>query len=372
MIGITRNWVNTSTNAWENYKSNFIFCGASCGNDMGLVFDPLSGYYAVSEGIGYGLLLAVLHDDQETFDIIHDAARRIMRDEETGLYHWRVDNQGNIIGYGSATDADFDIAMALIFAAQRVQAGEWQDSILMDYRGSATELLDNIWTHSIVNGQYIKPGNNYGGGGQDIVNLSYFSPAWFRLYDEFIGRNQWAQLIDTGYEQLYATDGSGLGLAPDWSTGDGDPAYAYCDQHGLDRSICRYEMRYDAIRVLWRIGLDCIWFEEPRACEWINRGTTFINSLNASNYARMYDMTGKTIVDYTDEAMIGMWLFAAIANEDRNLQTRLERDLYNFSTQNLTTGFLQQRGNYYFNQSLALFTITYLSDSYGNIRRNIP
>jgi len=372
MIGTTRNWSDISASAWARYKQNYIFCGANCGNNLGLVFDPLSGYYAVSEGVGYGLLLAVLHDDQDTFDLIYDSARRIMRDDETGLYHWRIDSNGTIVGFGSATDADFDIAMALIFADQRVRVGVWQDSILMDYRGGATELLDNIWTHSIVNGRYIKPGNNYGGGGQAIVNLSYFSPAWFRLYDDFIGRNQWKQLIDTGYEMLYATDGNGLGLAPDWSTANGEPAYEYCEEHELGDDICSYEMGYDAIRVLWRIGLDCLWFDDLRACDWIKQGTTFINSLNASNFARMYNMQGVTTVDYQDEAMLGMWLFSAIANGDTALQTRLEYDLYNFATQNGATGFLHHRDPYYFNQSLALFAIIYLADGYGNIERNIP
>lgn len=372
MVGITRSWIGISDNAWERYKQNYIFCGADCGDNLGLVFDPLSGYYAVSEGIGYGMLLAVFHDDQETFDIIYDAARRIMRDDKTGLYHWRVDNQGNIVGFGSATDADFDIAMALIFASNNVEQGNWEDSILMDYSGSAKELLDDLWTHTIVNGQYIKPGDKFSGGGQEIVNLSYFSPAWFRLYDEFIGRNQWKQLIDTGYEMLYATDGSNLGLAPDWSTADGQPAYDYCDRHGQAREICSYEMRYDAIRVLWRIGLDCLWFDDLRACEWAKRSTTFVSSLGANDFARMYNMQGQTIVDYRDEAMLSMWLFVALANQDTTLQSRIEWGIYNFATQNGSVGFLSQRDNYYFNQSLALFAITYLADGYVNSYRNIP
>ena len=373
MVGITRNWVNISNTAWEQYKQNYIFCGANCGDNLGLVFDPLANYHAVSEGIGYGMLLAVWHNDQDTFDTVFNAARKTMRDLETGLYHWRVDNTGKIIGFGSATDADLDIAMALIFASYKVDAGTWQDSILMDYRGSASELLGNIWTHAVVNGQYMKPGNKFSGGGQEIINLSYFSPAWFRLYDEFLGRDQWTQLIDIGYEMLYATDGSAFGLTPDWSTADGQPAYDYCDKHGQGREICSYKMRYDGIRALWRIGLDCIWFSDVRACEWVKRGTNFISErIYTDDFARMYDMQGRTIVEYDDEAMLGMWLFAVIADENETLQIHLENKLYNFATQNNTIPFLSQRNRYYFNQSLALFTITYLADSYVNARRNSP
>lgn len=363
-------WTAMSRQIWEKYKSNYIFCGENCGDNRGLVFDPLSDYHAVSEGVGYGMLLAVIFDDRVTFDVIYQATQQVLYDPDTGLHHWRVDRDGNIVGQGSATDAELDIAMALIFADKHVKDGRWTPSETVDYGQSARDLLDAVWTYEVVDGTYLKPGNLFSGGGRDIVNLSYFTPAWFRLYDAFLEEEKWSQLIEPGYEALMATDGAGSGLAPDWSTFDGQPAFDYCDRYGRSRESCRYEMRYDAIRVPWRIGLDCLWFGDDRACGWSRRGAAFLNTRNEPDFARMYDMQGNPVVEYRDEAMLGMWIFSALAGDDNELQNRMEWDLYNLATRDLSNGFFTGREAYYYNQSLALFTISYLANKYVNAPRN--
>lgn len=135
-------WDAIVTTTWEGYKANYIFCGEPCGDDMGLVFDPNMGYQAVSEGVGYGLLMAVMMDDQATFDIIYDAAHAIMLDPATGLLNWRVDNTGAITGLTSATDAEEDVAAALIFAQSRVDRGQWTQHATRPYGERASALID--------------------------------------------------------------------------------------------------------------------------------------------------------------------------------------------------------------------------------------
>lgn len=352
-------WRSLAQRTWEKYKANYIYCGSNCMNNAGLVFDPLSNYHAVSEGVGYGMLLAVFFDDQQTFNDVFRAADRILFDETTGLHNWRVDNRGNIVGRGSATDAELDIAMALILADDLVRQGKWDAVSNLSYGDEARALLDSIWTLEVVDGKFLKPGDLFQGNGQDILNLSYFAPAWFRLYDQFLGENRWVNLIDAGYQALNATEGSAMGLAPDWSTFEGEPAFEYCDRYGRSRESCRYEMFYDGIRVPWRIGMDCILFGDERACAWSQRSSDFLNDQSESFFARLYNMKGEIIVDYRDEAMLGMWLFAAIASEDSTLQSRIEWSIYNLATQNgeLWSG----RDPYYYNQSLVLFAIHFLA-----------
>lgn len=354
-------WMTLSDQTWEKYKSNYIYCGENCMNNAGLVFDPLSNYHAVSEGIGYGLLLSTLFDDQQTFDVIYAAANRFLYDETTGLHHWRINNQGEIVGFGSATDAEFDIATALIIADDYVRQGRWQQPIAVDYAYEARALLEAVWTLEVVDGKYIKPGDRFQGNGRDIVNLSYFSPAWFRLYDTFLGEVRWTNLIESGYEALNSTQGSVLGLAPDWSTIEGEPAYDYCDRYGRSRDVCGYEMRYDAIRVPWRIGLDCILYGDERACQWSLRSATFLNEQPESNFARLYNMKGEIVVEYRDEAMLGMWLFSALASNDKDLKTRIEWNIYNLATQD-PSHIWTNREPYYYNQSLVLFAMSYLAN----------
>lgn len=373
-----QNWDTALNRSWEGYKARYIFCGANCGDNLGLVFDPSQGYTAVSEGIGYGLLMAVLMNDQPTFDTIYNAANRILWDQENGLYHWRADNSGTVIGDGSATDADQDIALALIFAQERVLAGEWTAHTHPPYDERANLLIDLIYEKEIYDGQFIKPGDQWEVDGQTITNLSYFSPAWYRIYDVFQGTDRWTPVIDQGYETLYATEGADLGLTPDWSQADGAPAFDYCDAYGRTRETCRYEMYYDAIRVPWRIATDCLWFDEPRACEWATRGTDFLlnivgsgNPRQAASGAVMFDMTGNPIVPQQDSAMIGMWLAGVTASGNNALMQALSNRLWASYTVFLNSdgfwGNYWEEQNYYFNQTLAWFGAAVAGNAFINL-----
>lgn len=362
-------WILPISDAWKGYQQYYIFCGEDCGDNMGLVFDPGAGFVAVSEGVGYGLLMAVMMNDQLVFNKIYEAAHRIMLDFDTGLFHWRVDNQGNITGSSSATDSELDIAAALIFAQARVDAGEWEQHEGLPYGPRAAGLLDSIWTYEVVEGRYLLPGDRFGGEGREIINLSYFAPAWFRLYNQFEQTDRWTPLIDQGYRSLYSTPGADLGLAPDWSTADGDPAYEYCDRVERPRGICRYEMFYDAIRVPWRIGLDCLWNNEPRACEWSVRSMNFLRTLPDNQFARMYDMQGNPIVEYQDVAMVSMWTVAAYAAQDREIFNRLEQTFYAMGSNLREGGYWGPSPEFYFNQSLAWFGASILAGNFRDLTK---
>lgn len=352
---------------WEGYKQNYIFCGEPCGGNLGLVFDPNMGYQAVSEGVGYGLLMAVMMDDQPTFDTIYDAAYSIMLDPATNLLHWRVDNTGTITGHHSATDAEEDVAAALIFAQSRVDRGEWTQHASRPYDEQARIVLDAIYAYEVADGKYLTPGDDWGGEGREILNLSYFMPAWYTIFDAFEGSERWRPVTTYGYRSLVLTEGASLGLAPDWSTADGEPAYAFCDAEGRPRDTCRYEMYYDAIRVPWRIGMHCLWFEDTRACQWSQRTADFLNTLPASDFARMYDMQGQPIINYQNELTVGMWLVAAMAAEDTELVSRLAGQLYNYAGNALEEGHWGGSSQYYFNQSLAWFGAALLSGDFQNL-----
>lgn len=365
----TVDWGAMVEATWEGYKDHYIYCGPDCGDNLGLVFDPNMGYQAVSEGVGYGLLMAVMMDDQRTFDAIYDAAHAVLLDGTTGLFNWRADNTGQITGFSSATDAELDTAAALIFAQARVEGGVWGQHADRPYGERARTLLDSIYLYEVADGKYLTPGDAWGGGGQAIINLSYFAPAWFRLFDEFEGGTRWSPLIRQGYLSLFAVPrGNRLGLAPDWSTAAGRPAYEFCDAEGRPRQSCRFEMTYDAIRVPWRIGVDCLWFGDTRACEWSQRSAAFLSSIEDPNaFAVMYDMDGNPVVGYQNELMAGMWMVAALASGNTDLQLKLGDLLHDYSSSTLSEGYWGGSSQYYFNQSLAWFGASLLSGDFRNL-----
>jgi endo-1,4-beta-D-glucanase Y len=345
-------WQTLTRVTWEGFKRYYVNCGAPCGDNLGLPFDPSVGYEAVSEGVGYGLLMAVMMDDQAAFDQMYNAAHRYMLDRKTGLLHWRADANGNIIGFGAATDADQDIALALIFAQARADAGGWQQHSTRPYGTRARQILASLHTFA-VDGGYLRPGLAWGDD-DNLINLSYFSPAWYRVFDAFEGGVRWQALIEAGYALLESTPGSVRGLAPDWATRDGAEASAVCLAAQREPSACLYDTAFEAMRVAWRVGVDCLWFNEPRACDWSRRTVAFLKSTPPEAFALLYTLEGAPIVDYRNEGMIGMWLTAAIASGDAPMIDRLSLDLYNFGEPTIN-GHWWTRPDFYYNHSLAWF-----------------
>ena len=71
----------------------------------------------VSEGIGYGMILAVYMNDQSLFDDLWHYEQQFL--DANGLMNWDIDPTGNVVqptGTGAATDADEDMAWALLMA----------------------------------------------------------------------------------------------------------------------------------------------------------------------------------------------------------------------------------------------------------------
>ena len=102
---------------------------------------------AVSEGVGYGMLVALYSNDQASFNKMWDAANTIMW--SSCYYNWQMAPSGKISGMGAASDAEEDVALALIFADKLVSAGKWQPytstKFGYDYKTHAQKILNCMW-----------------------------------------------------------------------------------------------------------------------------------------------------------------------------------------------------------------------------------
>jgi hypothetical protein len=87
-----------------------------------------------SEGIAYGMLLAVYANDQPTFDALWQYEQLHLG--KNSLMEWEIGPDGGVIGEGAATDGDEDMAFALVMADARWGGrGALQDT----YRAYATQ-----------------------------------------------------------------------------------------------------------------------------------------------------------------------------------------------------------------------------------------
>jgi len=138
----------------------------------------------VSEGIAYGMIIAVMLDQRALFDGLWCYARRWAG--RTGLMHWHIHaDGGGPVETGAATDADQDMAWALVMAARRWGASR---VVYHRYRAQAARLIDSIWRHAVdhARGGLLLPGDAWGKRAVPF-NPSYFAPGHYRLFGEISG-----------------------------------------------------------------------------------------------------------------------------------------------------------------------------------------
>lgn len=236
----------------------------------------------VSEGIAYGMLLAVYMDDQEVFDKLFQYSQLWL--DGYGLMHWYIDAEGTTpLGNGGATDSDEDIAWALIMADR-----QWggQGALDKTYLELARHQIDLIWTYEVDHdgGEVLKPGDQW--GGKELTNISYFAPAYYRVFGEVSGKvAEWNKVIDKCYEMIDLTlnDTNGNksnGLVPAWSTAAGVPTHD--PQHH----------QLDSCRTPFRIGQDYCYFGEPRARAYLEKITGFYKGVGIENITDGYALDG--------------------------------------------------------------------------------
>ncbi|HEX4449043.1 MAG TPA: glycosyl hydrolase family 8 [Polyangiaceae bacterium] len=242
----------------------------------------------VSEGIGYGMLLASYMNDQGLFDDLWKYEQKWT--DASGLMNWYIAADGSGLGpngSGAATDADEDMAFALVLADR-----QWggQGSLAQTYRSYAVQEIGDIWKAEIQDGKLPRPGE---WGGWNTINVSYFAPAYYRVFAALDTGHPWATVVETSYGVLHdavnASSGNQAnGLVPAWCD---DSSGAPCKP--VDENIANDTgYQYDACRTPFRIGLDWCWNGEPRAQAYVALTSAFFSAAGAQKIADGYALDG--------------------------------------------------------------------------------
>lgn len=339
---------------------------------------------AVSEGVGYGMLLALYCNDQVYFNKIWDNAESHMWSGSGNCYDWRVNESGTVIGTGAATDAEQDIALALIFADLLVKKNVWQSHKSpknVSYADRANSIINNLWNSIIEEGVYLAPGAGW--GGKSFVNPGYFAPAFYRVFDEFESQNHnWGPLIDKCYEIIQNSPGYSNGLVPDWMKPDGKFAGASLGYNSYANGEFLYK---DAIRVYWRLATDYLWYGEPRAKTFLDKALKFIKSPKNANF---FQMDGSAVTDTfhlgnnvtrnrTEHShlTVGMWSTTAMGSGGADAAEPFSKELLNFYTPGSdfwghasdSPGEDTLHNEMYFDQFLAWFGASLISGVFTNL-----
>ena len=251
---------------WSSYKEEY------WESSTGRTLDKQQNNITTSEGQSYMLLRAVWNGDKDTFDRAWGWSKVELKRPNDNLFAWkwgqRADKTYGLLteqgGNNTASDADTDIALALIMAAAR-----WQDK---NYLIAAQQIIQDIWKYQVftINGTPYLMANDIERLSETdkVVNVSYFAPYAYRIFKNIDPANDWNALVDSSYRLIEKTSSSALGaskntgLPPNWillnkTTGDIEVPPA---STGLST-----DFGYDAIRTVWRLSLDYQWYKDDRA-----------------------------------------------------------------------------------------------------------
>lgn len=244
---------------WNAYVARFVEAD-------GRVVDPRGGGISTSEGQAYAMLRAVWMRDRAVFDKTYAWALAHLNTgvRKDRLWGWKwsksADGQWRVPDSAFASDADQDVALALILAFHT-----WRDE---RYRRDATAILADLWrlgTIKVEGRRFLLAGDKLCKGRSCRINASYYAPYAYRIFAIHDPQRDWRGLVDSSYFVLEsAASLTSTRLPPDWML--------------LDKSTGRLALSdrkdsvfsYDAFRAYWRVALDLELFGEPRAQRYLN------------------------------------------------------------------------------------------------------
>ena len=202
-----------------------------------------------SEGMSYGMMIAVQTDHREEFDKLWNWAKNHMwhkGGDWDGYFAWQRNESGTGGDDNCAPDGEMYFMTSLIFAAHR-----WGDNKYME---DAQYILEKMWNnprHCLFNPSHYVITFQPSGGGNDFSDPSYDLPAFIELFSRWSDTNQdkWEKAVKGTRNHLYKSSNTSSGLFADYSNFDGTP-------HSYSYNSNAEKYMYDAMRCAMNFGMD--------------------------------------------------------------------------------------------------------------------
>lgn len=261
-------------------------------NNLGIISD-VKNHDARTEGMSYGMMIAVQLDKKDVFDRIYRWAKTYMQmkdGNQKGYFAWSVKPDGSNPARGAAADGELYFITSLIFASNR-----WGNDTGINYLKEAQDLLDIIMgkdgqqrlIDEKTNLIAFVPGANY-------TDPSYHLPAFYEVWAKYAndGRAEyWKECARASREYLHKSIHPVTGLNPDYNNFDGSLMKT-------GRTLGD-AFRYDSWRVPMNITLDYSWSNADR--EWQtnygHRLQNFLYNEGIDSFVDQYNVDGTTVTD---------------------------------------------------------------------------
>jgi oligosaccharide reducing-end xylanase len=277
-----------------------------------------------SEGMSYGMMIAVQMNRRAEFDQLWNWAATHMRyrtGPRAGYFRWQCTRAGCPRDAGPASDGEEYFATALFFAAHRWGNGRG----LYDYEAQANAILDTMLHKQDMNGGVVDGVTNMFdrrahqvvfvplGPFATFTDPSYHLPAFYELWARWAKGWQGRQAADRAFWAEAARESRRLfaraahpttALTPDYAEFDGRPHAT--GGHG--------DFRYDAFRTAVNWSVDQAWWgADPAAAARTDRLQAFFAGQDIDRYPAEWSLDGQPLSTSRSTALIASNGVASLA-----------------------------------------------------------
>ena len=268
------------------------------GDSMAYISD-IKNHDVRTEGMSYGLMIAVQFDRKDIFDRLWRWGKKYMQHQEgplKGYFAWSCKTDGTRNAQGPASDGELYYVTSLIFASNR-----WGNSTGINYLAEAQNILD--CSMQKIGMERVAPLINlehqlitftpdpFGGR---FTDPSYHVPAFYEVWARWAedGRSVfWRACARKSREYLHKSIHPVTGLNPDYNNYDGTLLGS--------KRVIGDAFRFDSWRVPMNIALDYSWACADRKWqqEYGNKIQNFFYSQGIDSFVDQYNVDGTTVTE---------------------------------------------------------------------------
>lgn len=268
------------------------------GDSMAYISD-IKNHDVRTEGMSYGLMIAVQFDRKDIFDRLWRWGKKYMQHQEgplKGYFAWSCKTDGTRNAQGPASDGELYYVTSLIFASNR-----WGNSTGINYLAEAQNILD--CSMQKIGMERVAPLINlehqlitftpdpFGGR---FTDPSYHVPAFYEVWARWAedGRSEfWRACARKSREYLHKSIHPVTGLNSDYNNYDGTLLGS--------KRVIGDAFRFDSWRVPMNIALDYSWACADRKWqqEYGNKIQNFFYSQGIDSFVDQYNVDGTTVTE---------------------------------------------------------------------------
>jgi oligosaccharide reducing-end xylanase len=340
------------------------------GDSMAYVSD-LKNNDARTEGLSYGMMVAVQLDKKDVFDRIWRWTKKYLQHQggsRDAYFGWSINPKTlKRNSDGSASDGELYFITDLLFASNR-----WGNKTGIDYYAEARRILDAMWrkdgkgyVYNLINVENKQITFTPDKFGSRWTDPSYHLPAFFEIWAEYAkdGKEQfYRDCADTARVFLHRACHSVTGLNADYTEFSGKP-------HSTPWMPAAF--RFDSWRVPMNIAMDYAWFGSDK--EWqenySERLQNFLFSKGIDTFDDQFNQDG-TKPDFILQAgnskklrhSLGLVATAASASMigNGNYKSEFVKALWDAKLEPYDDGYFDP----YYDGFLYLFSLMHLSGKY--------